>query len=250
MAQSDSEYWFIELDQDADAPRIARHALEEWLSDVPDHVRENALITVGELVANAVQFGRAPIQARASLGTDTLVLEVSDGGTDRPHRRVPSEDGGIGLNIVYLLADRVEIEADRSCVRATFGTTADIWEPAPVSPDDALYQVELVRQATTLRVVLRGDIDLTARPELDRLIAGLDPSRLDRVVIDLRDVTFFDSTGLHIAERIDRWGREHGVTVVFTVPIQPVMMALQAAGLAHRLTFSDALEDRPEPGPG
>jgi anti-anti-sigma factor len=246
MPHSNAGSWSIALEQDADAPQVARHALGEWLPDLPSHVTENALITVAELVANAVRFGRPPIHVAATVGTDALVVEVRDEGKDRPHRRVPADDGGIGLNVVYLLADRVEIEADRSCVRCAFSTTVDrSWSTGlPADPDH--YSIELVRQGTTLRLVLRGDIDLTARPELDQLLADLDPAHLDRLVVDLREVTFFDSTGLHMAERLHRWGRDHAVAVVFTRGIRPVMLVLQAAGLAHRLAFSDAPEDRLE----
>ena len=107
-------------------------------------------------------------------------------------------------------------------------------------PPDPDYRVELVRQGTTLLVALEGDIDLTARPELDELLATLDPAHLERLVVDLRDVTFLDSTGLYMAQRFDRWGHDNDVTVVFTRGIPAVMLALQAAGLADRLTFSDA----------
>jgi anti-sigma B factor antagonist len=244
MHESESGCWAIELDCDPDAPRAARHALGAWLAHVPEHVRDNALIAIGELVANAVRFGRPPIHVGARVGADSLVIEVSDEGTDRPRRRVPGPDGGIGLNVVYLLAT-VEIETGRSCVRCTFGTTATSpWSRARPS-DPEHYSVELVRQATTLRVLLRGDIDLSARPELDQLLAELDPSHVDRLVIDLREVTFFDSTGLHIAQGFDRWGSDNDVTVIFTRGIPAVMLALRAAGLEHRLTFSDAPEDQP-----
>jgi anti-anti-sigma factor len=246
MHQSYSGSWVIELDWDPDAPRVARHALEAWLADVPEHLRDNALIAVGELVANAVRFGRPPIHVSASVGSDSLVIEVSDEGTDRPRRRVPGPDGGIGLNVVYLLAEKVEIETGRSCVRCTFGTTATSPWPKKHRPSDREhYSVELVRQATTLRLLLRGDIDLSARPELDQLLAEFDPSQVDRLVIDLREVTFFDSTGLHIAQRFDRWGRDNNVSVIFTRGIPAVMLTLRAAGLEHRLTFSDAPEDQP-----
>ena len=249
MPESDAGSWFIALEQDADAPQVARHALGEWLPDLPSHVTENALITVAELVANAVRFGRPPIHVAATVGTDALVVEVCDEGEDRPRRRVPADDGGIGLNVVYLLADRVEIEADRSCVRCAFSTTVD----APGRRADRGHRPAIRSSwsgtGTTLRLVLRGDIDLTARPELDRLLADLDPAHLDRLVIDLREVTFFDSTGLHMAERLHRWGRDHDVAVVFTRGIRPVMLVLQAAGLAQRLAFSDAPEDRLEGAP-
>ena len=108
------------LERDAEAPRTARRALEAWLPDLPPRVRENALVAVTELVTNAVRFGRPPIHVRASVGADVLVVEVSDDGDERPRRRVPSEDGGMGLNIVYLLADRAEIETERSSVRCEF----------------------------------------------------------------------------------------------------------------------------------
>ena len=57
---------------------------------------------------------------RATLEADLLVIEVTDEGERRPRRRVPAEDGGIGLNLVYLLADRIEIDRGRSCVRCEF----------------------------------------------------------------------------------------------------------------------------------
>ena len=228
--------WSIALDQGTDAPRIARDALGAWLADVPEHVRDNALIAVAELVANAVRSGRSPIHVRASVGAEALVVEVSDEGESRPRRRVPADDGGVGLNLVYLLADRVEIETGRTRVRCTFGTTID----RPAGPPDPDHRVALVRQGTTVLVALEGDIDLAARPELDQLLATLDPAHLERVVIDLRDVTFLDSTGLHMAQRFDRWGRDNDVTVVFTRGIPAVMLALRSTGLADRLTFSDA----------
>jgi anti-anti-sigma factor len=239
MPPSNSGSWSIELDCDPAAPGAARLALRTWLEDLPPRVRDNALIAATELVSNAVRFGRPPIDLRARLAPGALHVEVSDQGDGRPRRRVPADDGGVGLNIVYLLADRVVIERGRPCVRCEFATTAGAAWSSLVPPDPAIYEVELVRQAATLRIVLRGDIDLTARPELDRLFAELDPSELDRVVIDLREVTFFDTTGLHMAHRFDRWGREHGVTVVFTRPIPDVMRALESAGLALRLTFLD-----------
>ena len=91
--------------------------------------------------------------------------------------------------------------------------------------------------------MLRGDIDLSARPELERLFAELDRSPPERVVVDLREVTFFDTTGLQIAHRLHRWGRDNGVPVVFTPGSPPVMRALRATGLSVRLEFSDDPED-------
>jgi anti-anti-sigma factor len=239
MASRESGSWSIELQQEPTAPQAARRALVERFPALPVQVRENALVAVTELVSNAVRFGREPIHVRAELETERLVLEVEDGGQARPRRRVPAEDGGIGLNLVYLLTDRVEIARDRSRVWCEFDLAARRGVPA----DPELYEIELVRRAGTARIVLRGDIDLSARPEVERLVAELDRSPPERVVVDLREVTFFDTTGLHIAHRVDRWGSDNGVPVVFTPGSEPVMRALRAAGLSLRLRFSDDPED-------
>ena len=172
------------------------------------------------------------------------MLEVSDQGPNRPRRRFPAEEGGVGLNLVQLIADHVEIDAYRSRVRCEFDTTANPFRSRSAQPDQ--YQVELVRQPDELRVLLRGDIDLAAQPELERLLAGLDPSQFSRLVVDIREVSFLDTSMLNMALRFDHWGRENGVAMVFTRGIAPVMVALRAAGLAHRLTFSDAPEDQPD----
>jgi anti-anti-sigma regulatory factor len=83
-----------------------------------------------------------------------------------------------------------------------------------------------------------------ARSELEQVYRGLDPAELERVTVDIREVTFFDTTGLNLAHRLDRWGKEHGVAVLFTRAIPEVTRGLRAAGLTLTLTFSDAPEDQ------
>jgi anti-anti-sigma regulatory factor len=88
-----------------------------------------------------------------------------------------------------------------------------------------------------------SEFDLAARPALEELLLGLDPARRERVVVDIREVTFFDTTGLNIAQRFDGWGREHAIPVRFTRSVPAVANALRVSGLASTLTFSDAPED-------
>jgi anti-anti-sigma regulatory factor len=48
-----------------------------------------------------------------------------------------------------------------------------------------------------LRILLQGEFDLAARPALEELLLGLDPARRERVVVDIREVTFFDDRSQH-----------------------------------------------------
>lgn len=107
-----------------------------------------------------------------------------------------------------------------------------------------LYEIELVRDLAKLRIVLRGEFDVLARPALEQVVSGLDPAGLERVTVDIRRVTFFDTTGLNLAHRLARWGREHGVAVLFTRALPAVTRGLLAAGLMHTVTFSDEPEDQ------
>ena len=113
--------------------------------------------------------------------------------------------------------------------------------------DPPLYDIDLVQDAARLRILLRGEFDLAARPALEQLFLGLDPTSLERVIVDIRQVTFFDTTGLNMAHRLDRWGRDHRVVVLFTRAIPEVTRGLRAAGLTLSLTFSDAPEDQLPP---
>ena len=110
--------------------------------------------------------------------------------------------------------------------------------------DPPLYDIDVVRDAAKLRILLRGELDVAARPALEQLFLSLDPCGLEGVVVDIREVTFFDTTGLNMAYRLDRWGRDHGVAVLFTRAIPEVTRGLRAAGLTLSLTFSDAPEDQ------
>ena len=57
-----------------------REALRRWLPDLPAELSENALITVTELVSNAVRFGLPPIHLRVSVAADVLVVRSATTG--------------------------------------------------------------------------------------------------------------------------------------------------------------------------
>jgi two-component sensor histidine kinase len=73
------------------------------LSDLADTVE----LLVSELATNALRHGRGDIRLRLLMDA-TLVCEVWDNGYAQPRRRRASDtdEGGRGLQLVSLLADR------------------------------------------------------------------------------------------------------------------------------------------------
>ncbi|MFJ9444986.1 ATP-binding protein [Kitasatospora sp. NPDC101235] len=96
----------------ADGPSSAaraftRQALAQWNLLVSSlcrpHLAEDALLVVGELVANACRHGgHGPAELILDIGPGVLRITISDHNPEPPQRRVPvpGEPGGYGLRIL------------------------------------------------------------------------------------------------------------------------------------------------------
>ncbi|MDX6284983.1 MAG: hypothetical protein QOG53_468 [Frankiales bacterium] len=91
------------------AAEHARHrlaaALESW--DAADLV-ERAELCASEVMTNAFEHGRGPLELRARLAADALHVEVHDRGRRPPQPRdaLPDDESGRGLAILDATADR------------------------------------------------------------------------------------------------------------------------------------------------
>jgi anti-anti-sigma factor len=61
-------------------------------------------------------------------------------------------------------------------------------------------------------VAVKGEIDLATAPQLERSLAAAEQDDANGLVLDLRGVTFLDSTALHVllrcSERLNETGRK------------------------------------------
>ena len=77
-------------------------------------------------------------------------------------------------------------------------------------------RVERFAEAGHIRVTVRGDIDLTTVGELSRQLSAAARDEERDVVVDLRDVTFLDSTGVRALvdayKEAERKGHEMSVS--------------------------------------
>jgi anti-sigma B factor antagonist len=111
---------------------------------------------------------------------------------------------------------------------------------AALSSESGKLKVALITDnPRTVEVMVAGELDLTTMPVLDRHLAGIDLTQLTRLVIDLRRVTFMDSTGACAMLRAHRSAESNGHTVVFRRGPRKVQQLFELTGINDCLIFED-----------
>lgn len=94
------------------------------------------------------------------------------------------------------------------------------------------------------RIVVRGELDISTAPALSRAL-GEALADGATVVLDLRGVSFCDSTAIHAIISAERYAREHGRRLVIIEGSAQVRRLFELVGLAGRL---DIVRDSDDPG--
>lgn len=117
----------VDLPDDRRAPTAARVAVREALARWRlGAISDDVLLTVSELVTNAVEHGRPPVWLRLRRRPGHLSVSVHDDHHRPPHTAglaSTADESGRGLAIVDALADRVQVEQvpeDGTIVHAEF----------------------------------------------------------------------------------------------------------------------------------
>jgi anti-sigma regulatory factor (Ser/Thr protein kinase) len=92
----------------ATAPRLARHALRDWLATIPcpDNVARDAQLVVSELTTNTIVHTRSAPTIVVSYDEGRLRIEVHDQDRSPPRAGQPADaNGGWGLRLVAAVSD-------------------------------------------------------------------------------------------------------------------------------------------------
>ena len=118
----------------------------------------------------------------------------------------------------------------------------------------APFAVEVHRRDDVAIVQPSGELDLAT---VETLRAALDDNKsAERLLLDLRGLSFIDSTGLHLLLALHQRAQGDRFQLTLIAPAAPVDRAIQLCGLDQALPFVapiDALDSEPgEPasGPG
>lgn len=95
-----------------------------------------------------------------------------------------------------------------------------------------------------VRVVLSGELDVATAPGVEERLLEIEAGELpERVVLDLRELRFIDSTGLSLLLNADRRTRAAGRAFTIVAGTGPPRRLLDTTGLVNRL---DVVEEPPE----
>ena len=118
-------------------------------------------------------------------------------------------------------------------------------------PDDLRYSAEheWVRVDANLATVGITDFAEHTDEDLGAALESLTKKGMKRLVLDLRGLSFFDSTGLHLLVALHQRAQRDGFQLTLVAPAAPADHAIKLSGLDQVLPFvaADDAVDR-EPG--
>jgi anti-sigma B factor antagonist len=101
-----------------------------------------------------------------------------------------------------------------------------------MTDDEGLLEVAVESSAASIRLVLRGDLDISTAPILDDRVRTIRPLR-QPLVLDVSELLFIDSTGLRSLTSVRRSAIEDvGAPVTLVGCREPLRKLLEMTGLS------------------
>ena len=116
---------------------------------------------------------------------------------------------------------------------------------SPSAPGELTVDISMSGQ--TARVALAGELDIATAPRLEQQLAELAPE-VTRVVLDLRELAFIDSTGLRVVLGLANGLGENSARVVLVKGPDPVQRVFTLTGADRELTIIDDPSELDESG--
>lgn len=107
-------------------------------------------------------------------------------------------------------------------------------------PDVRPFSLRTEEKDGAIVVRLEGELDLAGVPELQEALHSAQHGNISQMVVDLRGLTFLDSSGLGVLIAADTAGRDGHVAVSFVRGNETVQRVFQLTAMEERLNWVDA----------
>src|SRR3954454_6933067 len=114
--------------------------------------------------------------------------------------------------------------------------------PTRMAPAEEPFSCDVSYRPGGWTLALFGELDLAAKPKLDLVIAAVRAIPPQAVTLDLRGLTFLDSTGLHAVVTLEALCRKQGSELSVIEGNKEIQRTLQVSGVQDLL---NALEPPP-----
>jgi anti-sigma B factor antagonist len=104
---------------------------------------------------------------------------------------------------------------------------------------DPPFDIITSETPTGVLVRLVGELDMSTIVLLQQVTVGLIGDGRDEVTVDLRDVAFMDSSGLHALLALRGYAEANGAHLMVVPGPDPVMRIVRIAGVHHAFEFVD-----------
>lgn len=103
----------------------------------------------------------------------------------------------------------------------------------------AEFRVDVAREHDAVRVSPVGELDVATIGHVREHLGEAMASGAGRVILDLRETTFLDSSALHLAVETHDWATRSGAEFAIIPGPLAVQRAFDVTGLSARLPFVD-----------
>jgi anti-sigma B factor antagonist len=99
------------------------------------------------------------------------------------------------------------------------------------------FELRINKGADSILIVLSGELDLGSAPQLEEAFEFAQRNEVRHVTVDLRDLTFLDSTGVRVFLEADLATRNGRAGISFIAGPRKVMQVLEITAVGDRLTW-------------
>ncbi len=104
------------------------------------------------------------------------------------------------------------------------------------------FAIETHITGRAVRLALSGELDLVSTPTLEQAMDAVSWPDVELVIIDLREVEFMDSTGLHLLLRAQQQAHDAGRRFALIRGGDQVQRLFDLTGVAESLTIVESPE--------